>query len=266
MALWRWVLLATLAPLVSSFQSAALRNHVRSVRRHETADDALSGIAGGFTIFQKSITSGAGFKQSVADSLAGEYDKQKVSTELDTLIASAPLVVFIWQASPFSKKALAALELAGAEPKVVRLDDPFSTGNPLRAELGRRTGKTSVPSVWIGGTYVGGFDDGPSDDAPGLISLAFQSKLRPTLERAGCVLTPLTDAPAVAAVAAAPGPEPPVAVVTPEPEPAPEPVAAAADTTPTVVDAASSTRRRGARRATRTASSRSMTSGCECDG
>jgi hypothetical protein len=35
--------------------------------------------------------------------------------------------------------------------------------------------------VFIGGEYVGGFSDGPTEEAPGLVNLAFDGKLRPML-------------------------------------------------------------------------------------
>ena len=63
----------------------------------------------------------------------------------------------------------------------------WAEGNPLRAELGRMVGRTSVPSVFIGGKYVGGFDGGVSEDQPGILDLAFQGKLRPLLEDAGAL-------------------------------------------------------------------------------
>ena len=43
----------------------------------------------------------------------------------------------------------------------VELDVDKSVGYPVRAELGRRTGRTSVPSIWIGGQFIGGCNDGP---------------------------------------------------------------------------------------------------------
>ena len=33
-----------------------------------------------------------------------------------------------------------------------------------------------MPAIFIGGKYVGGYEDGPSEDAPGLLSLAFTGK------------------------------------------------------------------------------------------
>ena len=133
MPLWRWLLAAALAPLVSSFHSAALRSHARArsiVSSQETADDGEA-ADDGFTIFRRSITGGAGFKQAVADGLAGNFDKAAVAAELDGLIASAPLVVFIWASSPFSKKALAGLQLAGVTPKVTFFGLPRGRGGVL---------------------------------------------------------------------------------------------------------------------------------------
>ena len=138
-------------------------------------------------IARDSSASGSSFKQVIAEVLAGEYDAVAVSAKLDELIASAPCVVFIWEASPFSKKAIAALEVVGADFKVVRLDDPWSEGNPLRAEIGKRIGRPTVPSIWIGGEYVGGFDGGTGEDSPGIVELAFRGTLRPMLEAAGAL-------------------------------------------------------------------------------
>jgi glutaredoxin-related protein len=72
--------------------------------------------------------------------------------------------------------------------KIVRLDDPWDKGNPVRAEIGKRVGRSSVPMIFIGGEYVGGFDGGVSDKSPGIQTMAFQGTLRPTLEAAGVKL------------------------------------------------------------------------------
>ncbi|KAL3918557.1 MAG: hypothetical protein SGPRY_005971, partial [Prymnesium sp.] len=144
----------------------------------------LARLQTSYQLFQEGNTAG-GFKQGIAEAIAGEYDRSGVESEVKELAASAPLVLFTWEASPACKKALKLLEITGAKPKVVRLDDPWSEGNPRRAALGRLTGKSSVPSIWIGGSYVGGCDDGPSDEAPGLVTLAFRGTLYKMLEDAG---------------------------------------------------------------------------------
>ena len=143
------------------------------------------------SIFSKSIQSGASFKQSVAETLAGpEFDFEKENKKIDEIVASNPCVIFSWTVSPSCKKAKSLLSEIGCSYKAVELNEPWSEGNPVRAALGRRTGKSSVPSIWINGKYIGGCDDGPNEDAPGLVKLAFRGTLRPMLISAG-VLKPL---------------------------------------------------------------------------
>jgi len=147
----------------------------------------LDTVKKGWGRFQESRSQGYGVKQAIADAIAGDYDVTAVQEEVQEEAKSSPLVLFTWEASPSCKKALELLEIAGADPKVIRLDQPWSEGNKKRAALGRLTGKSSVPSVWIGGKYVGGCDDGPSDSAPGLVKLAFMGKLKDLLEDAGAL-------------------------------------------------------------------------------
>jgi len=97
--------------------------------------------------------------------------------------------MFTWSMSPACKNALAALDRMGAKYQVLELDKPWDAGNPVRAVLGRHLGRTSVPMVFIGGEYVGGFSDGPTEEAPGLVNLAFDGKLRPMLVESGALST-----------------------------------------------------------------------------
>ena len=55
-------------------------------------------------------------------------------------------------------------------------------GYPLRAELAELTGRTSVPAVFIGGTFVGGCNDG---GLGGVITLQKDGRLQPMLVEAG---------------------------------------------------------------------------------
>jgi glutaredoxin len=67
--------------------------------------------------------------------------------------------MFVWERSPSC--------VIANQVKVVPLDDPWDKGNPVRAEIGKRVGRSSVPMIFIGGKFVGGFDGGVSDEAPG---------------------------------------------------------------------------------------------------
>ena len=61
----------------------------------------------------------------------------------------------------------------------LELDDlPGNRGNEIRAMLGRKTRRTSVPSIFIGGQYIGGCNDGP-----GLLPLAESGQLKLYLDK-----------------------------------------------------------------------------------
>ena len=182
----------------------------------------------------EALSEGRGWKQGVAEAMAGEYDPETIVQPLSEIVVSAPVVIFQvrccpptldvvgscsaqarhrcphgttgtaprvvlshcveqqllqvsilvnadgcppcllcqWPTSPSCQKAVKLLRLAGVEPKTVDLEFD-AIGNARRAELGRMTGRSSVPSIWIGGQYVGGCDDGPTEAAPGLVEMSF---------------------------------------------------------------------------------------------
>ena len=138
-------------------------------------------------IFQQSVTEGYGFKQSMACAMAGDYDAEAVRAKVNDIIQSNPCVMFTWAASPSCKKAVKAFELMGAKVTNIRLDDPWEEGNPIRAEIGKMVGRSSVPMIFIDGQYVGGYDGGVSPEAPGLVEMAFTGVLRPKLQAVGAL-------------------------------------------------------------------------------
>lgn len=140
-----------------------------------------------YQTFQKARSDGYDFKQSTAIAIAGEYDADAIKAEIEEQINSAPCVMFTWEASPACKKAIKYLDVAGAKYKVVRLDDPWESGNPIRAELGKKVGRSSVPCIFIGGEYVGGFDGGVGDESPGILEMAFKGTLREKLLAVGAL-------------------------------------------------------------------------------
>ena len=123
----------------------------------------------------------AGFKQFVAESVAGEYDKQAVDATLDASIREGGVVVFAFSNCPFCKSAKELLDAKGADYKWVLIEER-EDGAAMRARLGARTGRTSVPSVWIGGDFVGGLNDGP-----GLATLDKQGVLDERLRAVGAL-------------------------------------------------------------------------------
>ena len=150
-------------------------------------DNLVTSVTNGWETFQKAKSEGYDFKQSVAIALAGEYDEEAVITKIKEDIDSAPVVMFTWEASPACKKAIKYLDVAGAKYKIVRLDNPWSEGNPIRAELGKMVGRSSVPCIFIGGKYVGGFDGGVGEESPGILEMAFKGTLREKLGEVGAL-------------------------------------------------------------------------------
>lgn len=129
-----------------------------------------------------------GFKQFAAEAVAGEYDAAAVDASIDEAIGSTGgVTVFAFGSCPFCKKAKELLDGKGAAYTWVLLDER-DDGAAVRAQLGRRTGRTSVPSVWIASNYVGGLNDGLDDvRSPGLAPLDRRGELDAMLQAAGAL-------------------------------------------------------------------------------
>ena len=118
----------------------------------------------------------------------GQHPRQAVEQDVLNQARSAPLLLFTREGDDDCKKALDLLRDLGAEPVVVRLDDLGEVEcNLKRAALGRITGSLEVPSCWIRGTYVGSYDEGPTQDNPGLVKLCFQGRLYSDLRDLGVI-------------------------------------------------------------------------------
>ena len=128
----------------------------------------------------------AKFKQWIAQSIAGDYNKEAVNRRIDEALDATPVVMFSFTTCPFCLKAKALLKdeakVAPSQITIIECDeDP--EGNAIRAELGLRTGRTSMPSIWIKGEgYIGGCNDGP-----GIVPLFKNGSLMPMLSKAGAV-------------------------------------------------------------------------------
>ncbi|EKX38663.1 hypothetical protein GUITHDRAFT_89301 [Guillardia theta CCMP2712] len=125
----------------------------------------------------------ASIKQWIAESIAGEYDKEAVNKRIDETIARSPVAMFSFSKCPFCLRSkellLNEIGIDKSNIKIIECDeDP--QGNAIRAELGKRTGRTSMPSIWIREQgFVGGCNDGP-----GIVPLHKEGKLRGMLEAA----------------------------------------------------------------------------------
>jgi len=128
-----------------------------------------------------SATRLAGFKQWTAELAAGDFDAAAIDARLDREIGAHGVIMFSFSSCPFCKGAKELLDAKQAAYAVLELDED-EEGAALRARLGARTGRTSVPSVWIGGENCGGLNDGP-----GLAPLDMEGLLDPKLRAAGAI-------------------------------------------------------------------------------
>jgi glutaredoxin len=119
------------------------------------------------------------FKQFVADIVAGnDFDKDAVSQQIDDFVSKHPVAMFSFTTCPFCRRAKDVLDEKGVNYTSMELDElEGNAGNEIRSVLGRKTGRTSVPCIFIGGNCIGGCNDGP-----GLLPLAENGELDRLLE------------------------------------------------------------------------------------
>lgn len=65
---------------------------------------------------------------------------------------------------PYSTRALALLKSKGADFKAIDLTD---AADELEQQMRERSGRTSVPQIFIDGEHIGGYDDIAALDATG---------------------------------------------------------------------------------------------------
>jgi glutaredoxin 3 len=113
------------------------------------------------------------FKQCIADIVAGDFNETEVANFVDSFIYENNVAIFSFSTCPFCRRAKDYLAENGIKYSSLELDElEGNLGNEIRALLGRRTKRTSVPSIFIGGDCIGGCNDGP-----GLLPLAESGKL-----------------------------------------------------------------------------------------
>lgn len=84
-----------------------------------------------------------------------EEEKKTDIVEASKAIRSSELVLLVKPSCAFSKAAFETLQANGFNPKVIEATRSQKRG------LQQLTGKTSMPSAWARGAYIGGCDDGP---------------------------------------------------------------------------------------------------------
>ncbi|CAJ1952510.1 unnamed protein product [Cylindrotheca closterium] len=123
-----------------------------------------------------------------SDEDSSKYDQEleAAKSEIKEETASAPVVVYTYELSPFSFEVKSTLESLKVEYKEISLGKEWlpgliaPNGSIKRAALLDMTGQSSLPHIFIGGKPIGGLFSGE----PGLIPLLEQDKLSAMLEDA----------------------------------------------------------------------------------
>eukprot|EP00471_Norrisiella_sphaerica_P004293 CAMPEP_0184479032 /NCGR_PEP_ID=MMETSP0113_2-20130426/893_1 /TAXON_ID=91329 /ORGANISM="Norrisiella sphaerica, Strain BC52" /LENGTH=114 /DNA_ID=CAMNT_0026857011 /DNA_START=55 /DNA_END=399 /DNA_ORIENTATION=+ len=113
----------------------------------------------------------------------GGSNSKGSSLSVDTLIKENKVVVFSASWCPYCKKAKGLLQSLDAKMKIIETDqDP--NGDEYKLQLKQKTGRSSVPQIFVQGKFIGGCNDGP-----GVVPLHQQGKLVPMLKEAGAIKT-----------------------------------------------------------------------------
>jgi glutaredoxin 3 len=78
-------------------------------------------------------------------------------------MAEPRIVVYLTDWCPFCTRALSLLERKGAKFELINIEERAEA----RAEMMARSGRRTVPQIFIGDTHVGGCDDLYALDAAG---------------------------------------------------------------------------------------------------
>ena len=82
-----------------------------------------------------------------------------IQQQISSLLAAHKVVIFSKTTCPYCTAAKRAFAAIGVSPFVQELDQDASTMGAYQQALGAMTGATSVPRVFINGTFLGGGDD-----------------------------------------------------------------------------------------------------------
>lgn len=85
----------------------------------------------------------------------------------------APVVIYTTRICPYCIRAKQLLQAKGVTYEEVSVD----TQPHLRMEMMEKSGRRTVPQIWIGDSHVGGFDDLWLLDRRGKLDLLLQTEV-----------------------------------------------------------------------------------------
>jgi glutaredoxin 3 len=176
-------------PLIDQLASTLFRLETARVEESSVADEKgrvgepmewseSTSFANKFSEMVAGNSLGSNFKQWIADIVAGDFDEKVTSEKIESFVSTNPVAIYSFTTCPFCRRAKDFLNEKEIPYTTIELDElDGNEGNEIRAMLGKKTGRTSVPSIFIGGKYIGGCNDGP-----GLMPLASSGVLDEMLD------------------------------------------------------------------------------------
>ena len=126
----------------------------------------------------------AGVQGQIGSQISG-VSRVDIQSEI-TAETQKGCTIYTYGLSPFSTDACALLDQLGCNYQKIELGQEWFLLSPKasakRAELLELTGQSSLPSVWIGGEFVGGLYSGP-----GIATLDENGELQAKLKAAGAL-------------------------------------------------------------------------------
>jgi glutaredoxin 3 len=95
--------------------------------------------------------------------------------DIKGIVAANNVVVFSGDGCPYCRRAVAALEELEIEHVEIKATPA------QRSALQQLTGQSSIPNIWVKGTFIGGCNDGP-ESWMGLMKMVRSGKLQQMLE------------------------------------------------------------------------------------
>eukprot|EP00747_Dinoflagellata_sp_TGD_P140116 gnl/TRDRNA2_/TRDRNA2_175971_c0_seq7.p1 gnl/TRDRNA2_/TRDRNA2_175971_c0~~gnl/TRDRNA2_/TRDRNA2_175971_c0_seq7.p1 ORF type:complete len:219 (-),score=43.27 gnl/TRDRNA2_/TRDRNA2_175971_c0_seq7:67-723(-) len=129
---------------------------IKALEVAASADDPAGDLKPDVSLVKNMLSKVPELPLAQKNTALAKLEAQKIDdvAAVNSSIKTANLVLFIKPGCPFCKDALEALQNNGFNPKIVE------TTRPQQRGLKSRTGKTSLPSCWVRGMYVGGCNDG----------------------------------------------------------------------------------------------------------
>mmetsp|Transcript_3442 Transcript_3442/g.6585 ORF Transcript_3442/g.6585 Transcript_3442/m.6585 type:complete len:131 (-) Transcript_3442:384-776(-) len=113
-------------------------------------------------------------------------DTKTKSGIVDRVAKLSPVVVFSKSACSYCEEAVDLLRELDARFMTVELDK-VKNGKAMHEMLKKETSWQTLPAIYIGGEFIGGCEDGPSD-GKGLMTLYAKGQLIPLLKEAGAFI------------------------------------------------------------------------------